>query len=31
MILYARDELARVERFAWSLVDKERAKHPYLH
>jgi len=31
MILYARDELARVGRFAWSLVDKERAQHPYLH
>jgi hypothetical protein len=31
MILYARDELARGERFAWSLVDKERAQHPSLH
>ena len=31
MILYACGELARVERFALALVDKERAPHPYLH
>jgi hypothetical protein len=31
MILYARDELARAERFAWSLLEKAQAKHPYLH
>jgi hypothetical protein len=31
MILYAREEIARVERFAWSLVEKEQAKHPYSH
>jgi hypothetical protein len=31
MILYAREELAQVERFALALVEKERATHPYLH
>jgi len=31
MILYAWEELARVEHFALALLDKERARHPYLH
>lgn len=29
LILYARQEMARVERFAPAWVDKARAKHPY--
>jgi hypothetical protein len=29
--MVAREEIARVERFALALVEKERAFHPYLH
>src|SRR5438105_3427527 len=31
MLLYARGELVRVERFALALVEKEQATYPYLH